>query len=35
MEGETADSYISILTVAIFAIPIITSSLFNFPKHEK
>jgi predicted tellurium resistance membrane protein TerC len=35
MEGETADSYISILTVAIFAIPIITSSLFNFPKHDK
>ncbi|WP_026997707.1 DUF475 domain-containing protein [Flectobacillus major] len=35
LEGETADSYISILTVAIFVVPILTSTFLNFPKHEK
>jgi YkoY family integral membrane protein len=30
--GEEADVYISILTVAIFGLPILTSTLFNFPK---
>lgn len=34
MEGERADFAVSMLTVAIFLIPIITSLLFNFPKHK-
>lgn len=35
MEGEEADLYVSILTLAIFAIPVVSSLLFNFPKkHE-
>jgi len=34
LEGERADLAVSVLTVAIFLIPIITSLLFNFPKHK-
>lgn len=34
MESERADLVISILTVAIFLIPILSSILFNFPKHK-
>lgn len=35
MEGEEADLYVSILTIAIFVIPVASSLLFNFPeKHE-
>ncbi|MEJ5963618.1 TerC family protein [Pedobacter immunditicola] len=35
MEGEEADLYVSILTIAIFVIPVASSILFNFPKkHE-
>lgn len=35
LESETADSYISLVTVGVFALPVLTSVLFNFPKHEK
>jgi len=35
MEGEEADLYISILTIALFVIPVASSLLFNYPKkHE-
>jgi len=35
MESEAADLYVSILTIAIFVIPVASSLLFNFPKkHE-
>jgi len=34
-QGQTADIYTSIITVSIFAIPIVTSILFNFPKRKK
>jgi YkoY family integral membrane protein len=33
MEGEHADLAISILTVTIFLIPILTSIIFNYPRH--
>lgn len=35
LESETADMYISIITVGIFVVPMITSFLFNFPHHKK
>lgn len=34
LEGEHADLAISIFTVALFAIPVISSLIFNFPKHK-
>lgn len=34
IEGERADLFVSIFTVAIFVIPVITSLLFNFPKRH-
>ena len=34
IEGERADLFVSIFTVAIFIIPVITSLLFNFPKRH-
>ncbi len=33
IEGENTDLGISILTIAIFILPVITSLLFNFPQH--
>jgi YkoY family integral membrane protein len=35
LESHTADIAVSVLTVAIFFIPILTSVLFNFPKHNE
>ncbi len=35
LESETADMYISIITVGIFVVPMITSFFFNFPHHKK
>jgi YkoY family integral membrane protein len=35
LSSHTADIAVSVLTVSIFAIPIITSMLFNFPKRNK
>jgi YkoY family integral membrane protein len=35
LEGETADMYISLLTVGIFVAPIISSFFFNYPHHSK
>jgi YkoY family integral membrane protein len=35
LSSHAADMGISILTVAIFFIPILTSTFFNFPKHNK
>ncbi|MCF8254451.1 MAG: DUF475 domain-containing protein [Bacteroidia bacterium] len=34
LSSHTADIGISVLTVAIFFVPIVTSVLFNFPKHN-
>jgi hypothetical protein len=34
LSSHTADIGISVLTVAIFFIPILTSMLFNYPKHN-
>jgi YkoY family integral membrane protein len=34
LEGEKADIFTSIFTVAIFIIPVVTSLLFNFPKRH-
>ena len=34
LSSHTADIGISVLTVAIFFIPILTSMLFNFPKRS-
>ena len=34
IEGERADLFVSIFTVAIFVVPVITSLLFNFPKRH-
>jgi len=34
IESERFDMFVSILTVAVFVIPILTSLLFNFPKHK-
>jgi YkoY family integral membrane protein len=34
LSSHTADIAISVLTVAIFAVPILTSMLFNFPKRN-
>jgi YkoY family integral membrane protein len=34
LEGEEADMYISLLTVAIFVAPVITSYFFNYPHHK-
>lgn len=35
LESEAADILVSILTVLVFFIPIISSLLFNYPKHQK
>ncbi|MFN0274326.1 MAG: TerC family protein [Chitinophagales bacterium] len=35
LESEHTDLYVSILTVAIFILPVLTSWLFNFPKKQK
>lgn len=35
LEGEKADLVFSLSTVAIFTLPILSSMLFNFPKHGK
>jgi YkoY family integral membrane protein len=35
LESEHTDLYVSIITVAIFIIPVLTSWLFNFPKKQK
>ncbi len=35
IEGERFDLFVSIVTVAIFVVPILTSYLFNFPKRNK
>jgi len=34
LDSEAADLAVSVLTVAIFIVPIITSMLFNFPHHK-
>jgi YkoY family integral membrane protein len=34
LEGEESDMYISLLTVAIFITPMITSYFFNYPHHK-
>ena len=34
LDSEAADLAVSIITVAIFVIPIVSSMLFNFPKHK-
>lgn len=34
LDSERADLAVSIITVAIFVIPIVSSMLFNFPKHK-
>lgn len=34
LEGEHADFWFSIVTVAVFAVPILTSWLFNFPRKK-
>jgi YkoY family integral membrane protein len=34
LEGEESDMYISLLTVAIFVAPVITSYFFNYPHHK-
>jgi YkoY family integral membrane protein len=34
INGHNADMWVSVLTIAIFVVPIITSKLFNFPKAE-
>jgi YkoY family integral membrane protein len=34
LEGEESDMYISLLTVAIFIVPVITSYFFNYPHHK-
>ncbi len=34
LDGEEADLYVSITTIAIFALPILTSALFNVPKRH-
>jgi YkoY family integral membrane protein len=33
LDSEKADLFVSILTVAIFVVPIISSLLFNYPRH--
>lgn len=35
LEGEHADFWFSMITVGLFALPILTSLLFNFPKRKK
>jgi YkoY family integral membrane protein len=35
LDSETADMYVSLLTVGIFVVPMLTSYLFNFPHHKK
>ncbi len=34
LESETTDAYVSIITVALFAVPVLSSLLFNFPKKQ-
>jgi YkoY family integral membrane protein len=34
LDSESADLAVSIITVAIFVIPIVSSMLFNFPRHK-
>ncbi|HRF77892.1 MAG TPA: DUF475 domain-containing protein [Chitinophagales bacterium] len=35
VNGHNADMWVSIITIAIFVIPVITSKFFNFPKADK
>lgn len=35
LESESSDMIVSVITVAIFALPILSSYLFNYPKHRK
>lgn len=35
LESEASDMYISFITVAIFALPILSSYFFNYPHHKK
>jgi YkoY family integral membrane protein len=35
LESESSDMLVSLITVAIFALPILSSYLFNYPKHRK
>lgn len=35
LEGETADMYISLLTVGIFVVPMVSSYFFNYPHHKR
>ncbi|MES2520109.1 MAG: DUF475 domain-containing protein [Bacteroidota bacterium] len=34
LESETADMYISFITVGIFVVPMVTSYFFNYPHHK-
>ncbi|MDB5287859.1 MAG: hypothetical protein JWR05_2808 [Mucilaginibacter sp.] len=34
LDGEAADIFVSVFTVTVFIIPVLTSLLFNFPKHK-
>ncbi|WP_219224362.1 TerC family protein [Pedobacter antarcticus] len=34
LEGEKTDLYVSVLTVAVFILPVLSSLLFNFPKKQ-
>jgi YkoY family integral membrane protein len=34
LDGETADIFVSVFTVAVFLIPVLTSVLFNFPQKQ-
>lgn len=35
VEGEGADMYVSVFTMAVFLLPVVTSLLFNFPRRHK
>lgn len=35
LKGEEADLYVSLITVAIFVVPVVTSLLFNVPRRQK
>jgi YkoY family integral membrane protein len=35
LNGHNVDLFTSLLTIAVFAVPILTSVLFNFPKHDR
>lgn len=34
LDGEAADIFVSVFTVTLFIVPVLTSVLFNFPKHK-